>query len=54
LSFNGPEFYQFPASPKSFIMEKAPSQTSILETPTGAVTPLPTGMGIELTWRITQ
>ena len=54
LSFNGPEFYQFPASSKSFIMEKAPSQTSILETPTGPVTPLPTGMGLELTWRIAQ
>jgi dihydroorotase len=33
-------------------MEKAPSQTPILETLAGPVTPLPLGMGIELTWRI--
>ena len=52
LSVNGPGFYGFPASSQRFQMEKAPSQTSILETPAGPVTPLPAGMGIELTWRI--
>lgn len=52
LSLNGPAFYGFPASGQSFHMEKAPSQTSVLETPAGPVMPLPAGMGIELTWRI--
>ena len=52
LSMNGPAFYGFPASTQCFTMEKAPSQMPILETPTGPVMPLPTGMGIELAWRI--
>jgi dihydroorotase len=52
LCLNGPAFYRFPASTQTFQMEKAPSQTAILETPAGPVTPLPTGMGIELAWRI--
>jgi dihydroorotase len=52
LCTNGPAFYGFPASTQHFQMEKAPSQTSILETPAGPVTPLPTGMGIDLTWRL--
>jgi dihydroorotase len=52
LSLNGPAFYGFPASSQSFTMEKASSQTLVLETPAGPVTPLPAGMGIELTWRI--
>lgn len=52
LSLNGPTFYGFPASTLRFRMEKAPSQTPILETAAGPVTPLPLGMGIELTWRI--
>ncbi|MEY4483044.1 MAG: dihydroorotase, partial [Verrucomicrobiota bacterium] len=42
----------FPASTQRFQMDKAASQTLILETPAGPVTPLPAGMGIELTWRI--
>ena len=52
LSLNGPAFYGFPASPQRFTMEKAPSQTPILDTPAGPVTPLPLGMGMELTWKI--
>jgi dihydroorotase len=52
LSLNGPAFYGFPASAKRFQMEKSSSQTHILETPAGPVTPLPLGMGIELTWRM--
>jgi dihydroorotase len=52
LSLNGPAFYRFPASTQRFQMEKAPSSTAILETPAGPVTPLPTGMGFDLTWRI--
>ena len=52
LCLNGPAFYGFPASPQRFRMEKAPSQTPLIETPVGPVTPLPLGMGIELSWRI--
>lgn len=52
LSLNGPAFYGFPASTQRFQMEKTASQTPILETPAGPVTPLPLGMGIELTWRM--
>lgn len=52
LCLNGPAFYGFPASPQRFRMEKAPSQTPLLETPAGPVTPLPTGLGLELTWRM--
>lgn len=52
LCTNGPAFYGFPASAQRFQMEKAPSQTSLLETPAGAVTPLPSGLGLELTWRL--
>ena len=52
LSTNGPAFYGFPASTQRFSMEKAPSQTVALETPAGPVTPLPLGLGLELTWRV--
>jgi dihydroorotase len=52
LSLNGPAFYGFPASAQRFQMEKAPSQTALLDTPAGPVTPLPLGMGFDLTWRI--
>jgi dihydroorotase len=52
LSLNGPAFYGFPASPQHFQMEKAASQTPLLETPAGPITPLPLGMGLELTWRM--
>lgn len=52
LSLNGPAFYRFPASTQRFQMEKAPSQTTPLETPAGTITPLPLGLGLELTWRI--
>ncbi len=52
LCLNGPAFYGFPASTRRFQMEKARSQFAVLETPAGPVTPLPTGMGLDLTWRI--
>lgn len=52
LSLNGPAFHGFPASQKCFRMEKAPSHTAVLETSSGPVTPLPLGVGIELTWRM--
>ena len=54
LCLNGPAFYGFPASAQRFQMEKAPSQTRVLDTPAGPVMPLPAGMGIELAWRITE
>lgn len=52
LCFNGPAFYGFPASSQRFSMDKVASTTSIIETPTGPVTPLPTGMNLELAWRL--
>lgn len=52
LSLNGPEFYGFPASQKTFRMEKAPSQTALLETPAGSITPLPLGLDLELSWKL--
>ena len=54
LCLNGPAFYGFPASTQRFQMEKAPSHTPILDTPAGPVTPLPAGMGMELSWRLTS
>ncbi len=54
LCLNGPAFYGFPASKQRFRLEKAPAQTPLLETPAGPVTPLPLGMGIELSWRISE
>lgn len=52
LSLNGPAFYGFPASNERFAMEKKPSFTAMLETPSGAVTPLPLGLGMELAWSL--
>ena len=52
LCLNGPGFYGFPSSSERFVMEKRPSTTVLLETPTGSVTPLPLGLGMELTWSI--
>jgi dihydroorotase len=52
LCLNGPAFYGFPASTQRFQMEKKPSTVSILQTPAGPVTPLPTGMGLELSWTL--
>jgi dihydroorotase len=52
LSLNGPAFYGFPASTKTFQMEKAPSKAALLETPAGPITPLPLGLGLEMTWRL--
>ncbi len=52
LCLNGPRFYRFPASSQSFRLERAVTQSAVLNTPAGPVTPLPTGMGIDLTWRL--
>jgi dihydroorotase len=54
LCLNGPAFYGFSASAQRFQMEKATSQTPLLETPAGPITPLPLGMGLELTWRMME
>lgn len=52
LSLNGPAFYGFPPSMQQFTMEKSPSTCEPLQTPAGPVTPLPVGMGIDLTWTL--
>ncbi len=52
LCANGPAFYGFDPSTETFILERAPSETSNLTTDEGPVTPLPSGMGIELAWSI--
>jgi dihydroorotase len=54
LCLNGPAFYGFPASTQRFQMEKATSNTPLLETPAGPIMPLPLGMGIELNWRVIE
>lgn len=52
LCLNGPAFYGFAPSSACFRLEKASSTIPVLDTPAGPVTPLPTGLGLELTWRI--
>lgn len=52
LSLNGPAFYGFPASQQTFTLEKTPSDTAILQTAAGPVTPLPAGLQQSLTWSI--
>ena len=52
LCLNGPAFYGFPPSETRFTLERSPSETSLLDTPAGTVTPLPSGMNLDLTWRI--
>ena len=54
LSLNGPAFYGFPASTQKFQMENKPSEMALLETPAGPVTPLPVGLGLELTWSLVE
>jgi len=52
LSTNGPLFYGFAPSDQTFTMMREASTTKILTTDEGPVTPLPAGMGIDLTWTI--
>jgi dihydroorotase len=52
LSLNGPAFYGFPPSQQEFQMSKIPSQSRILETAAEPITPLPLGLGIEMTWSL--
>jgi len=53
LCLNGPRFYGFPPSTRQFQMVKTPSQSLPLETPAGPITPLPHGLGLEMTWSLT-
>jgi dihydroorotase len=53
LSLNGPAFYGFPSSTRHFTLERRPSTTAVLETPAGSITPLPLGLGLELSWSLT-
>lgn len=52
LCLNGPNFYGFPPSNQTFSMQKSPSETTILQTSAGPVTPLPTGLQQSLTWTL--
>ncbi|MCB1229364.1 MAG: dihydroorotase [Verrucomicrobiae bacterium] len=52
LSLNGPAFYGFEPSAERFQLEKEISETPILNTQAGPVTPLPLGMNLPLTWRL--
>jgi dihydroorotase len=52
LCLNGPAFYGFPASARSFSLVREPSRTAARETPEGPVVPLPSGMGQELSWSL--
>ncbi|MEO0416140.1 MAG: dihydroorotase, partial [Verrucomicrobiota bacterium] len=52
LCTNGPAHYGFEPSQETFDLIKQPSTTEIHQTEDGPVTPLPSGMGLELTWTI--
>ena len=52
LCSNGPAFYDFPISEKTFILRREPSRTEAHQTADGRVVPLPSGMDLEMTWSI--
>jgi len=52
LCENGPGFYGFEPSEKTFTMERTPSETEVLHTLDGKVTPLPLGMDLKLDWSL--
>lgn len=52
LSLNGPAFYGFEPSQETFTMIQEPVKTETFDSEEGPVTPLPAGMGIDLSWRI--
>jgi dihydroorotase len=52
LALNGPAFYGFPPSERRFGLTRETSVSELLETAAGAVTPLPLGLGMTLTWRL--
>jgi len=45
LCHNGRNFYGLPLPDKTFTLEKTPSQTQALKTPSGEIIPLPLGLG---------
>lgn len=52
LCKNGPAFYGLAASSGRFKMEKTQSEAKALLTESGSVVPLPVGMGLTLTWKL--
>jgi len=52
LCTNGPGFYGFPPSEETFDLIKAPSETGLLETAEGPITPLPSGLNLTLDWTL--
>jgi dihydroorotase len=54
LSLNGPQFYGFPPSPQTFQLQRSPSQTANLQTPTRPITPwirrLSAGLALTTPW----
>ncbi|MDF1824356.1 MAG: hypothetical protein P1U68_06920 [Verrucomicrobiales bacterium] len=52
LSTNGPAFYGFAPSKETFTLTKEPSTTTVFETKEGPVTPLPSGLGMEMSWSL--
>jgi dihydroorotase len=53
LCLNGPAFYRLPAAKERFTLTRKRSESAILETPAGPVTPLPLGMNLEMDWSLT-
>lgn len=54
LCDNGPAYYGLTPSEETFKLWKRSSDSETLETPVGPVTPLPLGVGLELTWSLTS
>ncbi|MEM6278231.1 MAG: dihydroorotase [Verrucomicrobiota bacterium] len=52
LCLNGPAFYGFPVTEETFSLIKLPSETMVRETDEGPVTPLPSGIDLELSWSL--
>lgn len=52
LCLNGPAFYGFPPSERTFALVREASSCRAHHTEEGPVVPLPLGMGLELDWRI--
>lgn len=54
LCTNGPAYYGFPASDKTFALTRTPSQTIPFDVDAGQIVPLPYGMQMELSWSIEE
>jgi dihydroorotase len=53
LCLNGPAFYHLQSASGTFTLTRTPSETIPLDTPAGPVTPLPLGLGLQLSWSLT-